>query len=622
MSKIPLSLLTGMALLLSACGSGTGEGSAAVVPPGVRNESACRDFYAYANADWLSVTPYPFRGAITLSTPLARANQQALLAELARPGGSDGLPPPQAAVLDLLASRADRAAVERAGLTPLSWAMDEIDSLQQLERLPVVWGRLLHDGVRLPVALAFVSGASPLLPDILQVGPEAGGPPVTTAGFEAYVGRMLALLGRPVEEAAVVVAIERALVAAPPAEGPVFDLPALLAAAGMPPSLPNEIDAASARRLAAVRQAFDAPAWRAFMRWRVARSFADRLPAAFAAERDGAEGFSPETFAGSLPIEPEIEFLAAVLPHPLDVFYAARLLPAATANRTRQVAGEIRTALHRQVDSRAWLGADSRAAAHALVDSVELVLPTLYDEAGDRATAEVALPTMRRDALLDNVRLAARYDLDRRFALALASRSDLAAGGDAWWRQGAAYRPERHRVVIAPAMVQALQGLSEDDAGRYGALGTVVAGRLLQALAVPATWIDPADATHYDRMLARLRSDYAGFVGRLFQETPAPERPVAEDFSDLGGVAVALAALKQVDAGADAMVFFGAFAAVHRTRQSEEDDLASAFQADGTALYSYRVNGPLTNLPAFASTFTCAADDAMVRSAEARVDLW
>ncbi|HUD32504.1 MAG TPA: M13-type metalloendopeptidase, partial [Variovorax sp.] len=280
-----------------------------------------------------------------------------------------------------------------------------------------------------------------------------------------------------------------------------------------------------------------------------------------------------------------------------------------------------------------WLNAASRAASHHLVDTVELVYPALEDTAEDRANASLAMPAMRRDALLDNVRRAAAYDLDRRFGLALASRTGRSFSGDAWSRFEARYDFLSHSVVLGPVLIQALLADAGGPAARYSTLGTTLAHEMLHMFGAPTDrkftprqpvgWIDAADQPGFNAMVGRLEQDYATWVAARYHLAVKP-RFMGEDLSDLGSVPVALSALRH--AGGDGTgsedAFYRAFAGSMRTRQSDEDDRSFLTSSYGHALYSYRINGPLSNLPSFSRHYGCVAGDAMVRSPEARVALW
>ncbi|MEO7730852.1 MAG: M13-type metalloendopeptidase, partial [Kofleriaceae bacterium] len=101
--------------------------------------------------------------------------------------------------------------------------------------------------------------------------------------------------------------------------------------------------------------------------------------------------------------------------------------------------------------------------------------------------------------------------------------------------------------------------------------------------------------------------------------------------ADLSGVAYAYAAMARelgprlAERGPDgftrAQRFFVAYAQYycHATRPEVARDNLSG---DPHGPPRYRVNGPLSNLPAFAEAFSCAPGAAMVRPAQSRCVVW
>ncbi|HUD32503.1 MAG TPA: M13-type metalloendopeptidase [Variovorax sp.] len=638
--------------------------------PPDRDAAACTDFYAHANDSWIAATPIPAdASSINIFTGVAARNLKALLAELDRLAGGNGTTrtPDQQALVDLHASRADVAAIESAGLAPLAEDLALIDRMVDVSRLPSTWGLLVRHGVRLPVSLKFKSFDDPELlslqihTDRLKVVVEPEAPfevaLETSTGdadallrFEAHIARTLVLTGMSATEATdvgrQVAAIKRALAsqadvatgarADPDTTAPRFAMSDLLAAAGMPGALPHHVDDSTLHILGRLQATHDARAWRGFTRWRLARSFTDHLPARFAVERTRWDAPKSEGIENGEPVDARLAFLARTLPRQLDLFFTGRILPSDTSAHVRDVADGVRAALHRRLDDRGWLNAASRAASHRLVDTVELVYPAL-DEGPEAATAaSPEVPAMRRDALLDNVRRAAAYDLDRRFGLALTSRTARHFDGDAWSNFEARYNSISHRVVVGPATLQAMLANADSPADRYGRLGAMMAHELLHMFEAPTDrrfspwlpadvgWLDASDQPYFNAMVARLQQDYAGWtLGRYALGAPKV-RFMGEDLSDLGSVPVALAALRHASGrnAVDEDAFYRAFASMTRTRQSVAQDRAFIGDSPGHALYSYRINGPLSNLPSFSRHYGCVAGDAMVRTPEARVELW
>ncbi len=119
--------------------------------------------------------------------------------------------------------------------------------------------------------------------------------------------------------------------------------------------------------------------------------------------------------------------------------------------------------------------------------------------------------------------------------------------------------------------------------------------------------------------------------------TPAPglknpgKRQADENIADLGGVRLAHAALasrlgaamtvRGTDGRTPEQRFFYRYAQQYCTAQTLER-LAAGVARDGHGPVEFRVNGPLSNLPAFASAFGCHVGDGMVRPAEKMCRIW
>jgi putative endopeptidase len=67
--------------------------------------------------------------------------------------------------------------------------------------------------------------------------------------------------------------------------------------------------------------------------------------------------------------------------------------------------------------------------------------------------------------------------------------------------------------------------------------------------------------------------------------------------------------------------FFLGWAQVWAEKYTPESARLQA-QSDPHPLSRFRVNGPLSNMPEFASAFQCKVGDAMVRPAEQRCQIW
>ena len=105
---------------------------------------------------------------------------------------------------------------------------------------------------------------------------------------------------------------------------------------------------------------------------------------------------------------------------------------------------------------------------------------------------------------------------------------------------------------------------------------------------------------------------------------------VGESVADLGGLTLAYRALqkslagkpkKSIDGFTPEQRFFFGWAQVW-AQSIRPEEARRRVITDPHPLGRYRVNGPLSNMPAFAEAFQCKAGEAMVRPPEKRCEIW
>jgi len=181
---------------------------------------------------------------------------------------------------------------------------------------------------------------------------------------------------------------------------------------------------------------------------------------------------------------------------------------------------------------------------------------------------------------------------------------------------------------------------SWDDAANYGGIGAVIGhemthgfddqGRQFDPRGNLRDWWAPDDATRYKERAGKVAEQFNGYTmldtvhvnGRL---------TLGENIADLGGLALAYAALQKELAGkprpgliegfTPEQRFFLAYAKIWRRLQRPES-VRTQLNTDPHAPGHWRVDGPLSNLDEFARAFGCKEGDPMVRSAEARARIW
>lgn len=177
-----------------------------------------------------------------------------------------------------------------------------------------------------------------------------------------------------------------------------------------------------------------------------------------------------------------------------------------------------------------------------------------------------------------------------------------------------------------------------DDAVNYGAIGAIIGheithgfddrGSHFDAKGALRDWWTEADRAEFDRRATILAEQFDAFEvadglhvnGRL---------TLGENIADLGGLTIALGALHEAHGDAVAPIdgltpeqrFFASWATVWHTNYSAEYARLMV-NVDPHSPARFRVNGPLTNMRAFAEAFAVSEGSPMALPAEKRAHIW
>jgi putative endopeptidase len=636
--------------------------------------SPCRDFYQYANGGWLAHHEIPAAFANWGSfTELAESNRERLhqILEEARrdrraKSGSD-----MARLGVFYAAAMDSTGAEAAGLAPVQALLDAIDGLKAPADLAgeVAW---LHGhGIR--AMFFFRTGQDPRRSDLVIPFASQGGLGLpdrdyytrsdsTSAAmrdsYVGHIGRTLSLAG--VEPAAAraqaerIVALETVMAKAsmtnvqrrdpvatyhkmPLASlqnmTPRFDWSRYLSGRGAPAidsidvTQPDFFDALDAL----VGQAPLAD-WKAYLRWCVLDDAAPLLTTAFA-----DEDFSfQRLLTGAQVMQPRWKRSLALTDRDLgDILgreYVKRYFPPAARERALKMVRNLEAALGDRIEALEWMGPETRRRAldklHAFEERIGYP-----DQWREYPGLEIGESVYANHLSAQDVE--ARRNIDK-----LGKPVDRGE-----WRMtaptvNAFYMSSLNSINFPAGILQPpFFDPSWDDAVNYGAIGAVIGhemthgfddrGRQFDAQGNLDDWWTAEDAARYkeraDKVVAQFNHytvlDTLHLNGRL---------TLGENIADLGGLAVAYAALQKALAGKSPGTidgftsdqrFFLSWARVWRTLQRDEA-LRTQVLTNPHSPAMWRVNGPLSNLPQFAKAFGCSSVDAMVRAEDARAQIW
>jgi endothelin-converting enzyme/putative endopeptidase len=685
LAVLPLAALAGGCRTAPPAGAGGATPGPAALAVGVdaaildRTVSPCADFYQYACGGWLARTKIPAdRSFYGRSFDAIDDRNEELLRRIAEAdaaGQRDPLDRFPDKVGDYWAACMDEAGTEARGLAELRAAWARIDSARDLDSLADVVGALQRQGIEAAFELGsgqdakdatqvigIVGQGGLTLPDrdyYLKHGPKDV---ALQEGFRAYVARMLELAGEPPARARVLAQsiydFERALAAAhwTKVEGrdpkrvynrvdraglerlaPRFRWDRFLAAVGHP-----DLTAFSVTTPKAVRAldelAADVPleTWRAYLRWRLLTEMARlrAVPRAFVEERFA---FASKYFTGEETMRPRwkhcVTFTGRALGEALGQAFARRYYGEEGKGRSRELISAIEAAFDRDLEELSWMDAPTRGFAR---DKLARVLNKVGypDRWRDYSALEVDRASFFRSALA-----AAAFEVDR----------DLRKIGKPVDRQEWMMAPQEVNAyynwglneIVFPAGILQPPFFVRDgpDAVNFGAIGMIMGhelthgfddeGRQFDANGNLRDWWTPAVSAEFDRRAACLVDQYDRYVA--VDEVRLDGRlTLGENIADLGGVKLAHSAYgvlreKRPEPGVAGFtpdqVFFLAYAqswcAIVRPEQARHD-AADDYHSPP----KWRVNGPLSNLPAFQEAFSCPADSAMVRSGSERCALW
>jgi len=634
--------------------------------------SPCRDFNRFANGGWIDRTPIPATESVVGSfTALAESNRDFLrqmldrLTRIRRARTTS-----EQLLVEHWGTCMDSAAAERAGLGPLQPQLDAYASIASASDVARQLG-WAHAHV---VGAGFVAFPAPDARNsslvILQLNQGGLGLPdrdfytrtdsnsvAIRAAHRSTVEQALTYAGSrdAAREAGRVLAIEERLAAASMtnvqrrdpnatyhkvsidtlrAWTPGFDWDAYARGRGV--KLPDSMNVAQPaffRELAQLVTSQPLEAWRSYLRTRAILQAAPMLDQRFV-DLDFA---FQKRFSGQGQLAPRWKRCLRMVDEDLgdalgQAFVNERFSPAAKA-RALQLVDDVEAALGARITELDWMSEATKAAARLKLDAIRdfVGYPDVWRDYRGLTLARLDLIGVRATAQ--------RWEQQRQFAR---------IGGPPEtreWRMSAPtvnafYSPPVNSINFPAGILQPpFFSPDWDDAANFGGIGAVIGheishgfddrGRQYDAQGNLRDWWQKEDADRYQSRAQKVVEQFDGFTvapgvhvnGRL---------TLGENIADLGGLAIAYAALQRAQGGKPGKVidgwtaeqrFFLAYARIWR-RNTRPEALLNLVRTNPHSPGEFRVNGPLANLEEFARAFGCREGDAMVNPPEKRARIW
>ncbi|MEO6987271.1 MAG: M13-type metalloendopeptidase [Aquihabitans sp.] len=635
------------------------------------------DLFRHVNGHWLDTTEIPddraTDGAFHHLRDQSELRVRALVDQLAEATHERGSEAQQ--VGDLYAAFMDEAAVEALDIEPIAADLAAIDAVTTTSELAHLLGRLVHQGVSVPFAMAVFADARQSdrygfyltqeglgLPDEAYYRDDSFAE-VRTA-YVAHVARMLVLSGLAEDAAAsaadTVMALETRLAshhwdnvrdrdaeatynlndrASLEALTPGFDWDGWLKGVGASADLLDRVIVREPSYLTGVAETLaEVPLddWKLWLRWHVIHDAAPVLSSRFVKENFDFYG---RTLTGTTELRERwkrgIGLVEAALGEALGKLYVAEHFPPDAKAQMLDLVDNLLEAYRQSISSLDWMSDETRVRA---IEKLDQFTPKVGypDEWRDYSKLEI-----RPGDLVGNLRRANAFELERQLG-----RVGGPVDTNEWLMSpqtvNAYYNPTANEIVFPAAILQPpFFDPDADAAVNYGAIGAVIGheighgfddqGSRFDGLGNLNDWWTDADRSAFEERTTELIRQYDALEPR---QTPGHAVngafTVGENIGDLGGLEIAYAAYlialdgeepEVIDGLTGPQRFFWAWAQAWRTK-SRDAEVLRLLAIDPHSPPEFRCNAVVRNIDAFHEAFDVTESDDLWLAPESRVTIW
>ncbi len=675
--------LSALTLLLAAQAPAAGVGWPPLKVVDIRwmdtTVSACTDFAQFANGAWLAQDTIPAAYSSSgVTRDMSDRNELVVRSVLEDAAAHRSGFPPDSTPRKLgtfYSTCMDSTAIEAAGVTPIQPWLRGIDSVTTRARLLPELAKLHVLGVNVAFRyspdvdphdanhyLTWLSQGGLGLPDRDYYFSTGAAADSTRQAFVAHVAKMFRLAGQDAaaadSAAAQVMALETSLAQASltrverrdPAKtdhpmsakqlttlAPRVAWPTYFRTIGLtaPVSKVNVAEPEFVRRVDSLLQATPLSTWRAYLRYHAIASAGPWLSTPFVQEDFAFRS----RFSGARALLPRwkrcLREADGDLGEALGQAYVAKTFSPEARTRARAVIDDIRAAFRERLQHLTWMSDSTRAQA---LDK----LARMGEKVGypDRWRNYSRLRVSEGPFVL-NVAQANAFEW-RRTVNRPGTPVDTTEWGITVPTVNAYYDPSKNEMVFpAGALMPQTFDANADDGANYGSLGGSWAGHELthgfddegrhyDAKGNLRDWWQPSDSAHFVEQAALVERQFNEYI-QVDTLHVNGKLTLGENIADWGGLLVGYDALQQalarnarpglIEGYTPEQRYFIAYAQSWRVHNRPEQ-LRTRVTVDSHAPEQWRVNGPLSNIAAFAQAFGCKTGDPMVRPKDKVPSIW
>ena len=638
--------------------------------------SPAQNFFEYANGTWLKNTEIPADKSGWGSFYIVRdkaLHQMVSILDSCAALKDPVIGSPAQQIGDLYTSAMDSSAIEKEGLAPLKVELSQIDSIQNLPGLLTVISTDRMNGYGAPPPFGHYVGPDQKNSNLERLHFSQGGlglPNKTyyfktdsagkavMAAYHNLITTILTLSGEDNANASThaddIIALETKLAAASksPVElrdpqanyhllavndvdkiAPQLHWPALLTA------LQVKVDTLIVgqpefyKTLSGLLVSTPIPVWKEYLKFHQIYENAEWLSTPFF----NANFTFSQALSGTKTPEPRwkraSDLVNMTLGDALGKVYVEKYFPPSAKAYMEKMVDNLKAAFKEHIQNLDWMSDSTKSMA---LDKLNFIVKKIGypDKWKDYSSIKI-----NRSSVIENVRQIGiwqyHYNIDK-----LGKPVDRSE----WFMTpptvNAYYNPTMNDINFPAGILQPPFYFQEgDDAVNYGAIGFVIGhemthgfddqGSQFDKYGNLESWWSKEDRAKFEEHAGRIIKQYDSYTvldtvhlnGRLTE---------GENIADNGGLAIAYTAFQKTpEAGKDTLIngftpdqrFFLAAAQVWRIK-SRPQILLTRINTDPHSPEKYRVNGPLSNMPAFYKAFNVKPGDGMYRSDSVRVHIW